>query len=99
MADILSDPHAILGVDASATPDEVRQAYLAKVRENPPEREPEKFREIHSAYQMLVDPLAQARAILDSVRQRPNLNEIIETAHSRRARLSTLTLLALGNRD
>ncbi len=43
-------PYEILGVGRDASFDEIRKAYLRKVREHPPERDPENFRKIRSAY-------------------------------------------------
>jgi hypothetical protein len=94
----IADSHAVLGVEPGATVEEIRQVYLAKVRDNPPEREPEKFREIHAAYQRLSDPLVQAEALVRPPRQQPNLTEIIDAAAQQRPPLPKLVLLALGNR-
>ena len=80
-----------------ATPEELRKAYLALVRQHPPDRDPEKFRDIHAAYQMLSDPLAQATALLTPSRDKPDLLTVIAEAEKVRPRLATLTLLALGN--
>jgi DnaJ-class molecular chaperone len=50
------DPCVILGVDAGATDEEIRAAYLRKVRDYPPERAPEQFERVRDAYEMLRDP-------------------------------------------
>ena len=50
------DPYAALGVPPTATPDEVKQAYFQRVREHPPEREPETFKTIRAAYERVRDP-------------------------------------------
>ena len=68
-----ANPHAVLDLKRDATPDEVRQAYLALVRRYPPDREPEKFREIHDAYQLLCDPFARTEAMFRPSIARPNL--------------------------
>jgi hypothetical protein len=91
------NPHTVLGVALDANAEQVRAAYLALVREFPPDRAPERFREIHSSYQMLSDPLVQAEALLRPNREHPNLNEIIAQAEATTYRFPKLVLLGLGN--
>lgn len=38
------DPYKVLDVEPNATPAEVRLAYVQKVREHPPEHDPEGFK-------------------------------------------------------
>ena len=59
------DPYDILGLAAGAAEAEIRAAYFARVREHPPERDPEGFKRIREAYDQLRDPLARARLFLD----------------------------------
>jgi uncharacterized protein (DUF1786 family) len=54
----------ILGVAANATEEEIRAAYLSKVREFPPDRSPEKFERIRDAYDTLRNPRQRAKAML-----------------------------------
>ena len=51
------DPYAVLRVAPDATPEEVRQAWLAGVRRSPPDRDPEAFGRLREAYDLLRDPL------------------------------------------
>lgn len=60
------DPHALLGISPGASDDEVRKAYIARVQEHPPERDPEGFKAVRSAYEKLRDAGARARQFLDS---------------------------------
>ncbi len=99
MSTSVSSAHAVLGVALDATPEEVRRAYLGLVRQYPPDRDAEKFREIHTAYQLLNDPLVQAEAFLTPGHDRPNLSELIAAGEKERPRLPTLNLLALGNQE
>jgi curved DNA-binding protein CbpA len=46
-------PHAVLGLPATATAEEVTHAYRKLVRRYPPELAPEQFARIHRAYQLL----------------------------------------------
>jgi hypothetical protein len=48
----LDTPHAILGLPATATAEEITRAYRKLVRRYPPELAPEPFARIHRAYQL-----------------------------------------------
>lgn len=45
-----ADPYRVLGIARGAGAEEIRRAYFAKVREHPPERDPEAFKRIREAY-------------------------------------------------
>ena len=49
----MDTPHAVLGLPASATAEEILRAYRKLVRRYPPELAPEPFARIHHAYQLL----------------------------------------------
>ena len=53
------NPFVILGITADADDDAINQAYLSKVRESPPDRDPQKFQSIHQAYQAIKDKRAR----------------------------------------
>lgn len=93
------NPHGVLGLAPDASLEEVRSAYLRLVREYPPERDADKFREIHSAYTLLNDPMEQAKALLALTRDPPDLAAIIADAETQPLRIPKLPLLALGNQD
>jgi len=54
----------ILGVPDNATDEQIRAAYLSKVRENPPDRSPVEFERIRDAYETLRDPRRRTRDML-----------------------------------
>ena len=56
---------AVLGVSASATPEQVRAAYLEKVRQHPPDRDPEQFERVRDAYGRLRDPRSRINLIFE----------------------------------
>lgn len=89
--------HIVLGVAASATPEEARAAYLEAVRRHPPDREPERFRELHAAMQAFCEPLPLAESAFRLPRHRSDLQAIIAAATTRSPRLPARVLLALGN--
>jgi len=60
------NPHEILCVPANASEEEIRAAYLSKVKEFPPDRSPEEFERIRDAYDTLRDPRRRAQTMLQS---------------------------------
>jgi curved DNA-binding protein CbpA len=50
----MNDPYQILGLDPDSADDAgVQAAYVAKLREHPPERDPEGFQRLRGAYEQL----------------------------------------------
>lgn len=60
----LQEAFGVLGVSPDATEEEIRAAYLAKIRISPPDRDPEKFEQIRDAYARLRNPKIRARLVL-----------------------------------
>jgi curved DNA-binding protein CbpA len=58
----MDTPHAILGLPASATAEEITRAYRKLVRRYPPELAPEQFARIHRAYQLATSLEARMEA-------------------------------------
>lgn len=54
--------HHILGVDPKAGDREIRDRYLALVKQYPPERSPEDFMRINRAYERIKDNRSRIRA-------------------------------------
>ncbi len=52
---IIKTPYQILDVQPSATDAEIKQAYLSKVKNNPPDRDQLLFQSIHDAYIAIKD--------------------------------------------
>lgn len=52
------DPHALLGVEPDATSDEVRRAYLRKIKVFKPDLDPAAFQRIRAAYETLTERIA-----------------------------------------
>jgi curved DNA-binding protein CbpA len=50
---MMKTPFDILGVPEDATDEAIKKAYLQKVRQYPPERAPEQFQNIRSAFEAI----------------------------------------------
>lgn len=98
MSKNIADHYKMLGVPATASAEEIRSAYLALVRLHPPDVDADKFREIHSAYQILSDPLVQANSLMRKSDPQ-TLEAIVAEAEKAICRLPKLTLLALGDTE
>lgn len=49
------DPYAILQVERNAGDEAIRAAYLAAIRQSPPERDRERFENVRAAYESISD--------------------------------------------
>ena len=67
------DPYGVLGLDRQASEAKIKRAYFQLVRQFPPEREPEKFRDIRTAYEQLRDAESRARIALFLLQPPPAL--------------------------
>lgn len=54
------NPYVVLGLKPTCTDAEIKTAYFGLVKAHPPERDPEGFRRIRSAYDALRTPAARA---------------------------------------
>jgi curved DNA-binding protein CbpA len=94
------DPFKVLGLPTDAGEAEIRARYLELVRQFPPERNPEKFRELHAAFQAANDPLVIARRLISSPSEDPpKWSEALEEQQRNPPALSPRLLLSLGNHD
>ena len=94
-----ADPFTILGVSRDAGEAEVRARYLELVKQYPPDREPEKFREIRAAFEAAKDPSSIAKRLIappDVVV--PQWSDVLEAQKRNPPRLSPAFVLSLGNR-
>ena len=97
----MTDPYEILGVSRAASEAEVRRRYLELVRQYPPDRAPERFTEIHQAYEKLRDPVVRMESKLfdlesgehDGGRSSPTCG-----GGCGQSRIPTQTLLSLAER-
>ncbi|MEZ6063779.1 MAG: J domain-containing protein [Planctomycetaceae bacterium] len=92
------DPYTVLDLNNDADDAQVRSRYLQLVRQFPPEKDPQKFAEIRSAYDALRDPLQRLKDQLFGARVTRTLDSLLEERRPdvRRQRLPTGLLLSLG---
>ena len=60
----MTDPRQVLGVEADASEEEIRAAYLRRIKEHPPDSSPEEFERARDAYETLRDPRRRAQSLL-----------------------------------
>ena len=58
------NPYLILGVAPTADDQTIRQAYLAAVRESPPDTHPGRFQAVSAAYEKIKDEPSRLRYLL-----------------------------------
>jgi len=71
------DAREILGIPLNAGEEEIRAAYVQKVKEHPPDRSPEQFEKIRDAYETLRDPRRRMRDMLLSADPEESLTSLI----------------------
>ena len=98
----MTDPYRLLGVARDADDAAIRAAYLVAVRDNPPERDAERFSRLRQAY----DAVATQRARLAYdlfASEAPTVDDVLHlleegfTAH--RPNMATLLQVLKGGND
>jgi len=97
----MADPYEILGVSHGSSEADIRRRYLELVRQNPPDRVPERFAEIHQAYERLRDPVVRMEAKLFELESSDTLASVVADVRQRlrKARIPTQTLLSLAEKS
>ena len=55
----MQTPYEILAIGIKANDIEIKKAYLQQVKNNPPDRDNEKFQLIHNAYDLIKDEISR----------------------------------------
>ena len=79
-----SDPRILLGVGPESTDDEIRAAYLRKLKQFPPDRNPEEFERVRDAYQQLRDRRRRVEHALFDCDPEARLESLLEGARERK---------------
>jgi curved DNA-binding protein CbpA len=78
------DPARILDVLPGASDEEIRAAYLRKVKEYPPDRAPAEFERVRDAYETLRDPRRRTLDRLFSGDPLPRFETLLDACQPRR---------------
>ena len=89
------DPYGVLGLGRQASEAEIKRAYFQLVRQFSPERAPEKFREIRTAYEQLRDPANRARLGLFLLQPPPPLPKQRRPSYDLSVHVEDLLTLAM----
>jgi curved DNA-binding protein CbpA len=74
----IPDPYAVLGVGPGAEDEQIRAAYLAKLKQFPPDRSPVEFEQVRDAYELLRDQRRRAQHTLFSVNPEAPLASLLD---------------------
>jgi curved DNA-binding protein CbpA len=95
------DPYKVLELPLTADEETIRRRYLELVRRFPPDRDPQKFAEIRSAYEALRDRDERLRKQLFQGDRDAHLDTVVEEiacrAGRRRVSLGRLLSILDGN--
>ena len=94
----MADPYEILGMSRGSSESDIRRRYLELVRQYPPDRAPERFTEIHQAYEKLRDPVARLESTLFDLETSDTITGIMADVRQRlrESRIPIQTLLSLA---
>lgn len=92
----MDDPYAVLDLPADSDDEQIRRRYLELVRENPPERAPERFGQIRAAYEDLKDLRTRLHYRLFEAGKKDSIEAMVEelSCQSGRRRVPLRALLA-----
>lgn len=95
----MTDPYEILGLTREASEEDIRQRYLTLVRENPPDRAPERFASIRDAYDQLRDPVMSLERRLFNLTATDTFDSLLAAEQQRlgKQRIPTDVLLSLAD--
>jgi curved DNA-binding protein CbpA len=77
-------PWSILGVSPEADDEQIRAAYIRKVKEHPPDRSATEFEKIRDAYDQLKDPYRRARHLILGANPDKPLESLLDDVPSSR---------------
>lgn len=73
----MTDPYSILGVPATADDEAIRAAYLAAIRDCPPERDRQRFERVRAAYETIASVRGRlSHALFDKTV--PTLEDVLD---------------------
>jgi len=71
--------YQILAIPSDASDDDIKQAYLRKVRDNPPDRDQNKFQQIYQAFDSIKDHKSRLNYELFNLPE-ANFDQLIDQA-------------------
>jgi DnaJ-class molecular chaperone len=90
----IDEARQLLEIRREADEEEIRAAYVRKVKQYPPDRSPQEFEQVQEAYEALRDTRRQAQDILGSVPNQP-LTSLLEGRQSERRFIGPALWLAV----
>ena len=88
------DPWGVLGIQDDATDEQIRDAYIEKVKLHPPDRDQQQFERVRDAYEELRDPRRRAERVILSADPNQPLPSLLDALPPRRRHLGPQSWLA-----
>ena len=85
----MPNPYRILDVTPESADEEIRQAYVAKVRRHTPEQDPRGFEETRQSYEKLKDARSRLRYLLFELPRGESFEELLEEIRRRCAEIDS----------
>lgn len=79
-----SNPYCVLGIAEGAEDEQIRAAYLAKLKQFPPDRCPDEFEQVRDAYELLRDRRRRAHYTLFSADAEAPLEALLDGMNNSR---------------
>ena len=84
----MSHPFITLGLKEDASKEQVREAYLNKIRQHPPESDSVEYQELNQAYSALKDDVERAKLrLFGQMYDKESLSSILPTSYANRTRV------------
>jgi curved DNA-binding protein CbpA len=80
----IPDPYAVLDIGPDADDERIRAAYLAKLKQFPPDRSPSEFEQVRDAYELLRDRRKRAQHTLFSANPEAPLESLLDNVGKHR---------------
>lgn len=77
-------PYEVLGVGPDADDERIRAAYLAKLKQFPPDRAPTEFEQVRDAYDLLRDRRRRAQYTLFAIHPNAPLESLLDGMNNQR---------------
>jgi curved DNA-binding protein CbpA len=83
-SELFIDPYRVLGLGPEAGDEQIRAAYIVKLKQFPPDRAPVEFEQVRDAYELLRDRRRRTQHTLFSVNPYAPLESLLDGTENQR---------------